>query len=87
MRRAPRVGQDKAQSYANPVFVKWQDVRFGSNSEVELVDADFRSAPDSGHPAGGLGCPSSAKGRPNVLPLAHREMARLCHRSRIVPPL
>src|SRR5258706_5067927 len=32
----------------------------GSNSEVELADADFRFTPQSRHPAGGLGCPFSA---------------------------
>src|SRR5258708_26580295 len=37
------------------------DVCSGSNSEVELADADFRFAPESGHPVGGLGCPKSAK--------------------------
>jgi hypothetical protein len=34
--------------------------RYGSNSEVELVDADFCFTPESGRPADGLGCPSSA---------------------------
>jgi hypothetical protein len=38
-------------------------VRFGSDSEVGRRNRDFRSASDSGHPAGGLGCPSSAKPR------------------------
>jgi hypothetical protein len=33
---------------------------FGSNSEVELADADFRFTPESGHPVGGLGCPLCA---------------------------
>ena len=32
------------------------NVRFGSNSEVELADVDFRFTPQSRHPAGGLGC-------------------------------
>ena len=32
----------------------------GSNSEVELADADFRFTPRTRHPAGGLGCPFSA---------------------------
>src|SRR5260370_17583732 len=36
------------------------DVSVGSNSEVELADADFRFTPESGHPVGGLGCPKSA---------------------------
>jgi hypothetical protein len=36
------------------------DVRFKSDSEVELADADFRFTPESGHPVGGLGCPKSA---------------------------
>jgi hypothetical protein len=45
--------------------ISWRvwHVRVGSNSEVELADADFRFAPDSGHPAGGLGCPLSARSR------------------------
>jgi hypothetical protein len=37
------------------------DVREGSNSEVELADADFRFTPESRHPAGRLGCPFSAR--------------------------
>src|SRR5260370_41652626 len=36
------------------------DVSNGSNSEVELADADFRFTPQSRHPAGGQGCPFSA---------------------------
>ena len=39
------------------------DVSVGSDSEVGRHNRDFRSAPDSGHPAGGLGCPSSANKR------------------------
>jgi hypothetical protein len=35
-------------------------VSVGSNSEVELADADFRFTPESRHPAGGLGCPFRA---------------------------
>src|SRR5260370_1330021 len=36
------------------------DVSYGSNSEVELADADFRFTPESRHPAVGLGCPFRA---------------------------
>jgi hypothetical protein len=39
------------------------NVRSGSDSEVELADADFRFTPESGHPVGGLGCPKSANRR------------------------
>ncbi len=39
------------------------DVSVGSNSEVELADADFRFTPESRHPAVGLGCPFRAKRR------------------------
>src|SRR5258705_7890383 len=36
------------------------NVRIGSNSEVELADADFRFTPKIRHPAVGLGCPFRA---------------------------
>jgi hypothetical protein len=39
------------------------DVSFGSNSEVELADADFRFTPESRHPAVGLECPFRANKR------------------------
>jgi len=39
----------------------------GSNSEVELADADFRFTPQSRHPAGGLACPKSAKSGPEQM--------------------
>jgi hypothetical protein len=42
-----------------------------SNSEVELADADFRFTPESGRPAGGLGCPLGASfdaTKPNAAP-------------------
>jgi hypothetical protein len=35
----------------------------GSNSEVELAEADFRFTPQSRHPAGGLECLKSANKR------------------------
>jgi hypothetical protein len=39
----------------------WRDdFRSGSNSEVELADADFRFTPESRHPAAGLECPFRA---------------------------
>src|SRR5258707_3417920 len=43
------------------ITAKWAaDVGDGSNSEVELADADFRFTPESRHPAVGLGCPFRA---------------------------
>jgi len=36
------------------------DVTVGSKAEVDLADVDFRSIPQSRHPAGGLGRPFSA---------------------------
>jgi hypothetical protein len=56
-------------AHAGPVA--GPDVRNGSNSEVELADADFRFTPESRHPAGGLGCPFSAINR-NPLRLSYR---------------
>src|SRR6266436_3386947 len=44
----------------------------GSNSEVELADADFRFTPESRHPAVGLGCPFRARKR-----LMHRNNYKL----------
>jgi hypothetical protein len=46
--------------------------RYGSNSEVELADADFRFTPQSRHPAAGLACPKSATCR-----LMHRSELHL----------
>src|SRR5260221_1742869 len=40
------------------------NVAVGSNSEVELADADFRFTPESRHPAVRLGCPFRATTRP-----------------------
>ena|SRR5258705_135497 len=51
------------------IAASWAAVRpgpmseLGSNSEVELADADFRFTPESRHPAVGLGCPFRAKKR------------------------
>jgi hypothetical protein len=36
------------------------DFRFGSKTEVDLADVDFRFTPQSRHPAVGLACPFSA---------------------------
>ena len=54
---------------------KPSEVRVGSNSEVELADADFRFTPESRHPAVGLGCPFRARtGRADIESIwcAHR---------------
>src|SRR5258706_15995324 len=50
----------KAVRCAQPSKSVHCNVRFGSNSEVELADADFRFTPESRHPAVGLGCPFRA---------------------------
>lgn len=46
------------------VAVVGPQVRYGSNTEVEPVEADFRFIPQSRHPAGALGCLLSAKHGP-----------------------